>query len=250
MTTDRLGLLHDTADAVAAAFAAATDLGPSGLRPGQYAVDLVTDAAALAVLTSAGVGVLSEESGLVPGQDGQVVVLDPLDGSTNASRGIPWFATSLCLVDADGPATALVVDLAHGRRWWAERGAGAWCDGVQLSPSGCTELAAAIVGVNGWPSRPVGSAQTRSLGALALDLCAVAGGTLDGYVDYVDDNHGPWDYMAGLLICAEAGAVVGEAHGRDLLTLEHGARRSPVAAGTPALLATLLDGRRLPPPIA
>ena len=68
-----------------------TDFGPSGQRIGQYALDLTADAAALQVLNRIGVGVLSEESGYNPGTSGEVVVIDPIDGSTNASRGIQWF---------------------------------------------------------------------------------------------------------------------------------------------------------------
>ena len=50
---------------------------------------------------------------------------------------------------------------------------------------------------------------------------------------------GSWDYLGGLLVCTEAGAVVGESQGRDLVTLDHAARRTPVAASTPALLESL-----------
>ena len=127
MITDRMGLLHDVADAVASAMRTVTDWGPSGARVGQYALDVTADDAALAVLRKAGVGVLSEESGFDPGTNGEVVVIDPIDGSTNASRGLPWFATSLCFVDDDGPAVALVVNQATGVRFSAERGGGAWC---------------------------------------------------------------------------------------------------------------------------
>src|SRR4029453_10705640 len=67
------------------------DGGAVGSRGGQYLRDLVADAAALNVLGSAGVGILSEESGLDGGERELVVVVDPLDGSTNAARGIPWF---------------------------------------------------------------------------------------------------------------------------------------------------------------
>src|SRR5262245_1135586 len=98
-----LALLHTAADAVSAALADSDERGLSGARPGQYRADLVADAAALGVLGVAGVGILSEESGLVaPGADGVVVVVDPLDGSTNADRRVPWYATSLCAVDAAG----------------------------------------------------------------------------------------------------------------------------------------------------
>src|SRR3954452_8064756 len=112
MIADPIGLLHEVADAVAVAMRTVTDFGPSGARVGQYALDVIADDAALAVLRRAGVGVLSEESGFNPTSSRDVVVIDPIDGSTNASRGLPWFATSLCLVDDDGPAIALVVNQA------------------------------------------------------------------------------------------------------------------------------------------
>ena len=70
---------------------------------------------------------------------------------------------------------------------------------------------------------------------------------LDGFVDCGVDQHGPWDYLGGLLICQEAGAVVSDARGRDLVVLEHEARRTPVAAATPELHAALREVRgRLP----
>jgi myo-inositol-1(or 4)-monophosphatase len=243
-----VALLGATADAVVAALGAVADWGPAGTRDGQHHSDLAADGAALAVLGEAGVHVLSEESGLT-GTDGVVVVLDPLDGSTNAMHGIPWFAVSLCAID-DGVARAAVVhDVPGGRRFVAVRGSGATCDGVPLAPSGCASLADAVVGVSGYPvvgddaARP-GWQQFRALGACALDLCAVAGGVLDGYVDCSAGPagagaHGVWDYAGGLLVCREAGAVVVDALGRDLLVLDHAARRTPVAAATPALAAEL-----------
>ncbi|MCB0971250.1 MAG: hypothetical protein KDA97_06995, partial [Acidimicrobiales bacterium] len=67
-------------------------------------------------------------------------------------------------------------------------------------------------------------------------LCAVADGTLDAYLDATVDELGVWDYLGALLVCREAGAVIADAAGRDLVVLEHGARRTPVAAATDALL--------------
>ena len=247
MNPDRLDLLHTVADTVAAAFAGVRDFGPSGHRDGQYALDVVADDAALAVLRRAGVGVLSEESGFEVGSagTGEVVVIDPIDGSTNASRGVPWFATAQCLVDAHGPAVALVVNQASGVRYWAVRGEGAWCDGVRLRGSGCRDVGESIVGLNGLPPHPLGYRQSRVFGAVALDLCLVAAGVLDGYVDCVDPPaHGVWDYLASALICQEAGAVVTELHGDDLVTLDHSARRTVLAAATPELLRSLLTARR------
>jgi len=238
-------LLHEAAITVCQALERLDDWGLSGTRAGQHRSDLAADAAALAVLTAADVGVLSEESGLHAADRDVIVVVDPLDGSTNADRGIPWFATSLCAVDRDGPRVALVVDLPHGRTFSAVRGGGASVDGVPLEPTGCTAVAQAVVGVSGLPPESLGWSQFRALGAIALDLCAVAEGTLDGYVDVSTPSaHGTWDYLGGALVCAEAGAVVVDALGRDLTVLDPAARRSPVAAGTPELLDTLVAARR------
>jgi myo-inositol-1(or 4)-monophosphatase len=245
LTDDALAeLLHDTAVAVRGALDHLEDWGLAGTRAGQYRSDLAADAAALRVLEGAGVGVLSEESGGWHVDRDVVVVVDPLDGSTNASRGIPWFATSLCAVDADGPRVALVVDLPHGRSYTAVRGGGARVDGLALVPSGAERLDEALVGISGYPAHPLGWRQFRALGAAALDLCAVADGTLDGFADCIPSAHGPWDYLGGALVCTEAGATVGDAFGRDLVTLDHTGRRTPVAAGTPALHAELVAARR------
>jgi len=244
MITDRMGLLHEVADAVAVAMRTVTDWGPSGARVGQYALDVTADDAALAVLRAAGVGVLSEESGFESGNTGEVVVIDPIDGSTNASRGLPWFATSLCFVDEEGPAVALVVNQATGVRFSAERGGGAWCGERRLQPSGCTSMSEAIVLITETPPPNVGWAQFRALGACALDLCAVADGVFDGYIDFGDESHGVWDYLGGLLICREAGIEVVDAFDRPMIHLEHAARRTPVAAATPQLTESLLAARR------
>lgn len=239
-----LVVLGAAADAVRDALADTTDWGPSGLKAGQYRSDLTADAAALAVLDDAGVGVLSEESGRRRPEATVTVVVDPLDGSTNAARGVPWYATSLCAVDADGPVAALVVNLVSGDRFDAIRGGGARRNGEPITPSGATLLSDSIVGVSGLPPVPLGSRQFRALGAAALDLCAVACGVLDGYVDCVESAHGSWDYLGALLVCREAGAPIVDAHGRDLVTLAHADRRTPVAAATSELLVQLIEARQ------
>ena len=238
-----LSLFHDVADAVQAQLRVTTQWGASGIRDGQYAVDVVTDDVAVALLHDAGYAVLSEESGITGPSGADMVVIDPLDGSTNASRGVPWFATALCLVDASGPAVALVANQASGVRFSAVRGEGAWRGPDRLAASGCTDVGAAIVGISGRPDADYGWAQFRALGASALDLSLVAAGTLDGFVDMSHHAHGVWDYLAATLICQEAGAVVVDALGRDLTVLDHAARRTPVAAATPELLAALLQTR-------
>lgn len=238
-----LGVLHDVTDAIERALGELDDWGLAGTHAGQHHSDLAADEAALEVLDRAGLGVLSEESGLHHADRDIVVVVDPLDGSTNAARGIPWYAASLCAVDRDGPRAAVVTDLVRRTRFEALRGGGARRDGVPLHPSTTTEIDDALVGLSGYAWKYLGWKQYRVLGAAALDLCAVAAGTIDGYVDCSWNAHGPWDYLGGLLVCREAGAHVVDATGRDLVVVEHEARRTPIAAATPELLAALVEAR-------
>ena len=234
--------LHAAADAVAAALDGHADWGPSGNRPDQYASDVVADEAVRSVLLPLGYGLLSEESEVIEPADGRpMVVVDPLDGSTNASRGIPHYAASLCAVDDEGPLAAVVLNLALGTRYEAVRGGGARRDGLTLWRGDLPPLSEAIVGVSGLPASNPGWAQFRCLGAAALDLCAVADGTLDAYVDCVTDAHGVWDYLAALLVCQEAGVTVEDAEGRDLCVLDRAIRRTPVAAAGTTLHEALLS---------
>lgn len=238
-----LAVLDEAADAVVAALAGTTEWGPSGLRATQYRSDLTADAAALAVLDRVGLGVVSEESGARRPEAPVWVALDPLDGSTNAHRRLPWYATSLAAVDVDGPLAAVVVNLATGTRYRATRDGGATRDGVLIRTSGASVLGQALVGLSGLPPRSLGWRQFRALGAAALDLCAVADGTLDGFVDCSDDAHGVWDYLAGVLVLTEAGGRAADALGRALAVRDHSARRTPVAGATALLCRGLVDAR-------
>lgn len=221
----------------------------SGHREGQYRLDLRADELVVAPLRRAGLSVLSEESGWhgpPPGPGVVAVVVDPVDGSTNAARGLPFSACSLCAVDSDGPWVATVVDLARGTTYRAVRGAGATRDGRVVAVNSAAERSTAVVGVNGWCAGRPPTWQVRAFGCAALELCAVADGGLDGYVNLDRDGHGPWDYLGGLLVASEAGAVLAERHGRDLTTLGRDVRRDVVAAATPGLadvLSALGDDR-------
>lgn len=236
-------MLHAAATAAATGLADLDDWGPSGARPDQYRSDVIADEAVLRVLDEAGFGAVSEESGSHHLDREIVVVVDPVDGSTNASRRLPWWATSLCALDADGPVAAVVVNQATGSRFEAARGGGARCDGKVIKPSGCATMADAIVALSGYPDRPFGWAQYRSLGAAALDLCAVAAGQLDAFIDCAPQPLAPWDYLGALLICEEAGAHVEEPFGRDLV-VRGSDRRTIVAAATRQLLGEAVDARR------
>ena len=243
MDDDRLmGLCHEVVDAVAGALRGVEDWAAAGSRSGQYAIDLLADQAALEVLAGAGVGVLSEESGPRDLDAEVVAVVDPVDGSTNASRRIPWYASSICMVDAAGPRSAVVANLATGVRYVARRGGGAAKDGEPLRPSGCRVMGDAVVGLTGYPRRHFGWAQFRAFGAAALDLCAVAEGSLDAFAAVGRSHLGPWDYLGGVLVCTESGAAVTELDGRELVALDHDARRAVAAAATGELLEQLRQG--------
>lgn len=236
-----LALLQSTADAVAGALAAAPSRQLVAGSRSLHHSDLATDAAALAVLHDAGVRVLSEESGLTgPAGAAVTVVVDPLDGSTNAAAGLPWYATSLCAVDAEGPRVAVVRNLATGECFAAVRGEGATRDGVPFrSPAERTEvLGDALVLLSGHARTHLGWRQYRAMGALALDLCAVAAGRMDAFLDCSVDAHGVWDYLGGVLVAREAGIDVQDVHGRELVVLDPSVRRTPVA-GPPALRGEL-----------
>lgn len=239
-----IDVLHDVATAVAKSLGDLEDWGLAGTRAGQYRSDIVADQAALEVIDRAGFGALSEESGIHHPDRQVVVVLDPVDGSTNASRRLPWWATSACALDRDGPLAAVVVNQASGVRFAAVRGEGARRDGQAIRPTDCLAMRQAIVALSGYPKSWLGWSQYRSLGAAALDLCAVASGQVDAFIDCAARPLAPWDYLGGLLICLEAGAVVADPFGQELVTTDFEARRTVVAAATPELLGEAVEARR------
>jgi myo-inositol-1(or 4)-monophosphatase len=151
--------------------------------------------------------------------DGVVTwVVDPIDGTVNFLYGLPWYAVSLAATRDGVSLAGAVAEPASGRLWSAARGAGATCDGRPLRSSAETDLAMTMVGT-GFAYSPQRRArqaaflggmlpQVRDLrrsGSSALDVCSVAAGWLDAYLE-----HGPhwWDWAAAALIAEEAGAVV------------------------------------------
>lgn len=239
-----LAILHECATAVAESLTSITEWRAAGERDDQYGLDLVADPVACGVLIDAGLGVLSEESGRHHPEREICVVVDPVDGSTNASRRIPWYATSLAAVDGDGVRASLVVNQATGVRYHALRGGGAYRNDVRIRVSDTTALSSAVIAMNGHAPIHFGWGQYRALGAAALDMCLVAEGAIDGYLDCTDSNHGVWDYLGAMLIVAEAGGVVTDVDDRELLVLDHAARRAPVVGGTAELHDALITARR------
>jgi len=234
-----LATLQSVATAVKQSLVGFSDWGYSGLRETQYKLDLVADAAACEVLLEAGIGVISEESGTTNGEAELRCVVDPIDGSTNCDHGVPFFATSLCVLDDQGPRVGLVRNQATGVTYSAIRGQGAFRDGIAIQPSQATMIEGAFVAFSGLPTAHHGWAQFRVLGAASLEICLVADGSLDAYLQAGSSRINPWDYLAGLLICREAGATVTEQGGLELV-VEGPANRRPIVAATSELAASLI----------
>jgi myo-inositol-1(or 4)-monophosphatase len=108
-----------------------------------------------------------------------------------------------------------------------------------VQPSHATRAEDSLIAITGMPARLLPWKQFRALGSAALTLCDVADGRVDGYLDALPAMHAPWDYLGGLLVCSEAGAIVVEAHDRPLVTTDEDARRTILAAGTPELVEVL-----------
>lgn len=237
-------LLREVVSEAVSALATASDLRASGDRSGQYALDLLVDGPMVASLLDAGLGVLSEEAGVIEPDRPLVAIVDPVDGSTNASRGIPWYNTSICVVDEHGPLVSIVENLVTRERFEAVRGGGATRNGQPMTPAVSPDIATGIVAVNGIPPVDNPWAQFRILGASALDISYVAMGAMDAYVDFDTEALGVWDYMGAMLICAELGVLIEDAYGREMVHRDHTQRRTPVAAHDRDTLDRLIDLRQ------
>ncbi len=161
--------------------------------------------------------VLGEEGDDVVGTSGVRWIVDPIDGTVNYAHGLPNYAVSIG-VEVDGEVAAgVVLNPAQDVEYAAVRGRGARRNGAPINVADPVPLARAVVGTGFSYERDVRISQARSVsrllpeiadirrfGSCALDLCSVADGSLDGYVE--EGIGGAWDYAAGGLIAREAGA--------------------------------------------
>jgi len=223
-------------------------------------IDLVAEEALINVLAEHKVSytLISEESGIkkfgaTPEQF--YVTVDPLDGSTNANRGVPFMATSIAVSKKPELASvefALVSDLYHDIVYFAERGQGAFRNNEAITPSPLTVLSDALIGVdfNTYRIAELASKLTRvvkevkhlrHLGANALELCYVADGTTDGFID-IRGKLRVTDMAAAYLIIREAGAIITTPEGMTLNAELHPQRRvSFIAAGNKTLYQKILN---------
>ena len=172
--------------------------------------------------------VVAEESGSTGGTGAGGVrwYVDPLDGTVNYLYDLPQYAVSIAAEVDDVVVAGVVLDVATGDEYTAVRGAGAQCNGRRLRCRDESDPALALVatGFSYDADRRAIQAQLlstvlprvrdiRRMGAAALDLCALAAGQVDGYYE---ERLKPWDWAAGALIAAEAGARVGTVGGGPL----------------------------------
>ncbi len=151
-----------------------------------------------------GDGVLGEEYG-DDSTGGRRWIVDPIDGTRNYSRGIPVWATLIALEDDGVLQLGVISAPALGRRWWAERGAGAFADGEAIHVSGVGRIEDAVlcfaveqqlpaIASRCWHARGFGDFWAHML---------VAEGAADGAIDAVGVS--VWDLAAVRIVVEEAG---------------------------------------------
>jgi myo-inositol-1(or 4)-monophosphatase len=234
-----------------------------GLRRGEGGDDttVVDDVAERAVVerlervaaAGAGFTLVSEEAGERVFGDGTSrlrVVVDPIDGSVNAKRVVPFFALSVAV--ADGPSMedvffGYVKDLGTGEEWTAERGAGAWLDGRLLDGPGpkeriellsleATRTDLVVECIGGFVQL---AERLRIVGSLALSLCHLAAGRFDAVVSLKPARS--VDIAAAQLLVRERGLPIElpEAGRFAEAPLDLAGRSRVVAAATPQRCAEL-----------
>lgn len=157
--------------------------------------------------------------------------LDPLDGTTNFSSGIPFFAVSVALLHKKSPVIAVIYDPCRDELFTARRDGGAWLNGEPLKTSPRHLPLKHGVGVIDFKRLPAKLAaklastppyaSQRSFGSVALDWCWLAAGRFDVYL------HGKqkvWDYAAGALILSEAGGYACTMTGAPVFSPEFAAQ--------------------------
>ena len=162
-------------------------------------------------------GFLGEEGASSTSRSGVEWVVDPIDGTVNFLYGIPHYAVSIAASVEGEVVAGVVVNVASGELFTATRGGGAFVDGLRLElDQDDKPLAQRLIGTGFNYVAEVKIAQTaavsamlhevrdiRRIGAAALDLCSVAAGRIDGFVE---EGLNAWDMAAGGLVATEAGA--------------------------------------------
>ncbi len=178
-------------------------------------IDLVAEKTVMDVIRKRGVDatVIGEECGRIEGKSGYVI-MDAIDGTTNASRRIPFYCCSLAYATdfrLSAVTDAAVIDLANGDLYHASKSRGAFCNGRRIRARGAGDDW--MVGMNVSGVGPdvikqlaplmIDARHVRLFGAVALELCYLARGWIDASVD-LRGRIRPTDIAAAYLIVKEA----------------------------------------------
>jgi myo-inositol-1(or 4)-monophosphatase len=179
------------------------------------AIDLRAETAVLAHFRGDDVRIVSEEAG-VQGDGRYTVVVDPIDGSQNCERGIPYFALSVAIAEGETMEDVFlgyVYDFGSGEEWTAVKGGGAFLDGRPLTgtPGDAVEIlsieaTAADLVAERLPHLAPLADKVRVMGALAISLCHLAAGRTDAVVSLKGAR--AVDIAAGQLLVRERGFAV------------------------------------------
>ena len=236
------------------------DLGKGAGGDPIKTVDLVAEKAIVEILQQHNVSftLVSEESGVKEfcnAAEQCYVTVDPIDGTTNLVHGIPFYASSIAVSSKPALSTvyaALVIDLFHDITYTAQKGKGAFRDGKKITTSNITNLDEALVGLdlNSYRAKAITPQLTdliqktghiRHFGANALELCYVADGTTDAFVD-VRGKLRTTDMAAGFLILKEAGGTITSPKGHALdVTLDPEQKIKFIASGNTQIHKTILS---------
>lgn len=187
-------------------------------------IDQIAEKAVVEYLKEKGLSciLIGEEGGVqkIGENPEEYLIVDAVDGTTNAVRGINFSSASLAAASKDSledVEAAAVINLFDGELYVAEKDKGARLDGKKITTSKASELKNSIVSidVSSTPERlnrviPVmkTARRVRSLGAASLEICHVASGALDAYVD-LRGKIRTLDFAAAMLILRESGGVFG-----------------------------------------
>jgi len=189
-------------------------------------VDLAAETAIVQTLQKYGLSftLISEESGIKEyGSSPQerYCCIDPIDGTTNLTHGLPFYASSIAVSnkpELSAVYAGMVVDLMHDETFMALRGKGAYRNGERVHTSETKSLDEAVVGldlnafkvklnINIAAALIENIRHTRHFGANALEICHVAAGLTDAFID-LRNKIRTTDVAAGFLIVKEAGGII------------------------------------------
>lgn len=193
-------------------------------------IDILAEKTAIEVLRRRGIDstIIGEECGRIEGKKTGVVIMDAIDGTTNASRRIPFYCCSLAYATDFRLSTvthAAVIDLVSGDLYYASKGKGAFCNGKRIKVREAGEDTVVSMNVSGIDDdiirrlSPVMSKakHVRLFGAVALEMCFLARGWLDASLD-LRGKIRPTDIAAAYLIVKEAGGKLYSEDGKELDT--------------------------------